>query len=135
MKRFSLVIVIVLSSLLSVAQADRKPKKEPKPPELEVVSLKAVRKERTVEIDCAVRNSGLKPLQRIKLTFELRASEGGVVTARSLDVEEESLAPGEEAEVSVETPDEARAVRITVSALDKEGRLLIVSNAGPVPIE
>jgi hypothetical protein len=139
MSRFA-ALVAILGSLLLFAEPDGKSKKDkknkvPKPPELEVVSLHAARGGKGIELEVKVTNSGVRPLNRVTLVFEFRETEGRIVSAREIQVDQLVLAQGDETELNLETPDQVRAVHVTVAGRDKEGRELVIAQNGPFPIE
>jgi hypothetical protein len=124
------LLFLALVAALHSPAADRK-----KPPDVQVIEMKAVRQDGLVMLDGRVRNSGEKPVQELKMVFEFLTAENTGVTTQNTTLEEEVLAPGSEASFHVEMPDPVRAVRYRVGAFSKGERELNVGNAGPFLIE
>jgi hypothetical protein len=126
------VALLALASLLCSASQKRK---SPKPPEVEVLQVSARRSERLLTLDGRVRNSGERPVLGLTLVFSMMAPGGQVVTRQKGAIEEPVLEPGEEAEFHWKMKDPVRAVDFKIEAVDGNERDLIVSKAGPYPIE
>lgn len=107
----------------------------PKPPDIELVEVKARRDQDRVKVDALVRNCGTKPIQGLRIYFDFRAPRGMVMTRQSGGIEPEVLEPGEEAEIRVQLHDHPRAVDFVVSFEDSAGRELRAARTGPFPIE
>jgi len=127
----SLVVLIVAASAGAAAQKRR----APKPPDLEVVEVAAHRRDGRVSVDGRIRNTSGKPIQGIVLLFDFRAPGRQTVTSQKTQLEEEVLAPGQEAVFRVQLVDPVRAVEFLVGAVDRRSRDLNVAKAGPYPIE
>jgi hypothetical protein len=130
------VVPVLLLTLASFSTAaERKRKDPPKPPEIQILEIAALRGEGRVSLDGRVRNSGERPAAGVILIFDFMAPGRQVITTKRGSLETEKLEPGEEAEFHVYVAEPARAVEIRVQAEDGSGRELKVARAGPHPIE
>jgi hypothetical protein len=132
------ILALILALLLSatLAGADKKKDKPSRPPELTVLKLHAARNDnRRVDLDVTVQNTSPKALRKLRITFEFRDTEDKIIAARNMEADDPDFPAGEEMTLALETPDQVRAVAITVSALDRDGRELYIGNPGPYPIE
>jgi len=127
-------LLLVLLLAVAVSGADKR-KKQPKPPDLQVMEATAQRTEDRIVLDGRIRNSGEKPVMGLVLLFDFLAPGRSVITTQKSSVEEETLEPGSDAVFRVQLNDPVRAVEFQLSAVDKDGRDLRVANAGPFPIE
>jgi hypothetical protein len=128
-----LLACMTLASLfLCFAQQDRNRNPNPACIDVEIAARRNSRG--MVEIDGKVRNSGKQTVRKVKLSFLFVAPDGKVVSKRQAELETPVLAPGDEAEVLLETPDVARAVELRVEA-DRDGAFLEVRKGATVPIE
>lgn len=130
MKR-ALVLLAVLAPLLSGAGQRRK---QPLPPEVEVVQVVARRVENRIELDGTIRNAGEMPAQELVLKFEFLSSGDKVLTVRNGPAPEEYLEPGDECSFYFHLRDEVRAVRFRIRASDRRRDVLKVVKPGPYPI-
>src|ERR1700690_1584638 len=62
-----------------------------------IVEVTAHRGDDMIEIDGRVRNTSDKTIHRVVLSFDFTAPDGSVMTTQTAPVDEEDLAPGEEA--------------------------------------
>jgi hypothetical protein len=131
MKR-AVAALLVLATLL---YSQDKKRKQPKPPDLEILTVAVHRTSEGISIDGRVKNSGLKPLAGLVLLIDFLAPGKEVVTTRNGPVEAEELAPGAEADFRLQINDQNRAVHIRFNAEDKDKRELRVANAGLFTIE
>jgi len=121
--------------LLSLAIASTAAEKKKKPPDVEVVEASAHRGDVTVTVDGRVRNSGEKPIKKLMLLFDFMAPGRQVVTTQKGAIDEELLAPGQEAAFHVELNAPPRSVEFQINAADGSGRELRVAKGGPFSIE
>ncbi len=131
MRRLTLC-VLLLGSLLYPATQKRK---QPKPPELEVLEASAHRTESDVAMDGRVRNTGEKPISGIVLMFDFLEASSKVITTKRIVLDVESLPIGEETDFHVRVADPVRAVEFRINASDRQDRELRVAKNGPFPIE
>jgi hypothetical protein len=129
------LFVLLVTGAAAQRQNRQARTRAPKPPDLEVVEASAHRSEGKISLDGRVRNSGLKPLERLVLIFDLLNASRGVVTTQKAPAEEGLLEPGQESVFRVELNDPVRAVEFRLGATDRNGIDLRVANAGPFIIE
>jgi hypothetical protein len=130
-------LAVLLSAVLLCAALTLLAKKEkkPKPPEVEVVSVVARRSPEGMELDGRVKNTGLKPIIKMRLVFDFFADERVPLTTQSAEIDEALLEPGDEATFRFAVKDIPRAVAYQVSAVDGNKRELEVAKGGPFTIE
>lgn len=128
--RFRLVLLV---ASLSLGAQDKK--KAPKPPDMEVVSATARRSGDAIHFDGTVRNSGLKPLEKVLILVDVFAPNHKPMVQRKSLLEPEYLAPGDEAEFHLAMPDPGQLVTFELQAEDGKSRELRVAKNGPFPIE
>lgn len=110
-------------------------KKQPKPPDIQVLETTAKRTGENIDLDGRVRNTGTKPIQGLTLVFDFLAPGKLVITTQKASIDEDILEPGKEAAFHLVLVDPVRAVKYQLSAVDEEERDLRVGNPGPFPIE
>ena len=125
-------LVILLASLCLLAQ-DKK--KAPKPPDMEIVTASARRNGENIHFDGTVRNTGLKPLEKILILVDVFAPNHKPMVQRKSLLEPEYLAPGDEADFHLAMPDPGQLVEFELQAEDGKSRELRVAKNGPFPIE
>jgi len=131
MKWWLLALFTPASLFLCVAQDQRKPK--PKP--LEVVELQLRRNEDKVLIDGKLRNSGDSKLRSVEVIFYFLSVDKKVVSTRRFALDEDELAPGDEATLMLETTFPARSVSMRMEAQARGERWINLSRSGPFLIE
>ena len=131
LRRLAITLMILVVGL----SASPRKRKEPKPPDLQVVESTARRLEGIVALDGRVRNSSPKPITGLTLIFDFIAPEKLVITTQKTQIDEEVLEPGKETVFRVQLTDPVRAVKYQLSAVDAGGRDLQVANSGPFVIE
>lgn len=109
--------------------------KAPKPPDLTVVECSAKRGEELIEIDAAVRNSGVKPVNEGVLIFHFYSTEHQLLTTQRAPLEDRVLDPGGTSTLHAQMANAARAVTVEVDATDAAGHVFRVAGGGPFPIE
>ena len=114
------ILLVLLAGVLSLPAADKKPKGR-KPPDLEVLEVKARRTEGRVMLDGRVRNSGEKTLTGVVLIFDFLAPGKVPITTQKTTVDEENLEPGRDAVFRAEMVDPVRAVECVLSAAEDQG--------------
>ncbi len=131
MVRFGLLLLAAVSL---AGAADKKTEKY-KGPEVEIRGARAHRSEGVLSVDAQVKNCGVKPIKGLTLLFDFMAPGKAVITTQKLQVDEETVEPGEERAVHVQLNDPVRAVAFRFQAIDKDTRDLRVAKPGPYPIE
>jgi hypothetical protein len=125
-------LVILLASLCLLAQ-DKK--KVPKPPDMEIVTASARRSGDNIHFDGTVRNTGVKPLEKVLILVDVFAPNHKPMVQRKSLLEPEYLAPGDEADFHLAMPDPGQLVEFELQAEDGKSRELRVAKNGPFPIE
>lgn len=131
MKWWLLALFTPASLFLCVAQDQRKPK----PQTLEVVELQLRRNEDKILIDGKLRNNGDSKLRGVEMTFYFLSSDKKVVSTRRFALDEDELAPGDEAALLLETAFPARTVSMRMEARGRGERWINLSRSGPFLIE
>jgi hypothetical protein len=132
--RFLVVLLSAAVSLAAAAGAADK-KQKPKPAVVELQDLKVTVDGTRVNIDGSVHNSGERTIEKLMLSFHFFDSEHKPVTTLKLDIEDESIDPGEDAEIHAAANEPPRAVSMEVTAADRGEKDLKVINPGPYRIE
>lgn len=127
--------VFILLLLAGVGIVSGQKKKEPKPPEIELLEASAHRQGENIAIDGKVRNCGDKPIKKLVLLFDFLDTDKQVLTTRKDSTEQELLAPGEEVEFHSQVPEPPRAALFQINFEDGGGKYLRVMKNGPFPIE
>ncbi len=129
--------LVILASLLLLFAQDKKQdkKKQPKPPDMEVVSASARRSGDMIHFDGTIRNSGTKPLEKVQILVDVFAPGHKPMVQRRSALEPEYLAPGDEADFRLAMPDPGQLVEFELQAEDGKARELRVAKNGPFPIE
>lgn len=109
--------------------------KKGKSPEVSVIQVTCRRLGDDVALDGRLKVGGMKPLKKIRLLFDFLGTDRQLLETKRGEVEEDLLAPGEEAEFHVRVADPVRAVLYSIRAEDGDGRELNVDKSGPFPIE
>jgi hypothetical protein len=123
------LLIAAVAFCLCVSGADRK-----KPPDVQVMDIKAQRDGEFTVIDGRVRATGPKPIAHLVLAFDFMAPGRVMITSKKVAMDEDMLESGAESAFHAETACPAKAVEYMVRAL-KDGRSeLNVGNAGPHPI-
>jgi hypothetical protein len=123
---------LILLQLASVCVAA--PKKG-KSPEVSVVQVICRRVGDDVALDGRLKVGGARPLKKIRLLFDFLGTDKQLLETKRGEVDEDLLAPGEEAEFHLRVADPVRAVLYSIRAEESDGRELNVERAGPFPIE
>ena len=124
-----------VAAFLCVLAAAPQAKKKPKPAELEIVEIHAVRNGEKVQIDGRVRNTGDIRAQEVQLIFYFVAPDKKTVSTRRGPLESPDIQPGEQAVFTLESPAPVRAAFVRLEAVAKGERFLKLSNDGPFPVE
>ena len=113
--------------------ADRKEK--PKPAVVDIQNLKAALDGSKINIDGVVHNSGERPIEQLVLSFHFFDTDHKPVTTLKLEVQEEEIGSGEDAEIHAASNEPPRAVSLEVTAAERGERNLKVLHPGPYPID
>lgn len=131
MKWWLLAFITLASLFLCVAQDQRKQKGAC----LNVVEFKAARKEDSILLDGKFRNDGETAIQYAVLVLYFVGPDKQVVATRKTDLDATDIQPGEETEISLETPFPARAVAVRIDCQTRLERWIELTRHGPFPIE
>ncbi len=133
MKPLAVALLALASLLFGAGQKRNQPKL--KPPEVVVLDASARRVDGRVALDGRLKNAGERPAQGLILLFDFMAPGRQVITTKRGPIDEELLAPGQEAEFHAHIVDPVRAVEFRIAAEDASGRDIKVQRPGPFPIE
>lgn len=125
----------LVAAFLLLGSASFPAEKKRHAPEVEVVEISVRRAGPNITLDGKVRNVSDKPQHGLNVLFDFGGTEHQVISSNKTAVAGEDVAPQDEEEFHVQTPDLARAVEVTVRAEDKNDKVLRVDKAGPYPIE
>jgi len=126
-------LLILSAAVLCLLAQDKK--KTPKPAELEIMNATARRSGESIHFDGTVRNTGTKPLAKVLILVDVFAPNHKPMVQRRSALENELLAPGDEADFHLAMPDPGQLVEFELQAEDGKARELRVSKNGPFPIE
>lgn len=130
-----LVFLRVLAGVLLCGSLPAQRQKAPKPPDLEILEIHAVRTPEGIEIDGKVRNTSARTWIQVQLLIDFIGTGRKPLATRRGPIEITELASGEESEFRLRVPDNGKAIDIAVNAEDVDKRDLTVRNAGPFRIE
>jgi hypothetical protein len=121
--------------LFSIVLSCLAQKKQPKPPEVELLQVAAHREETLINIDGRVKNVGEKPLRGLTVLFDFLDSDNHVLASMKGGVEEPALSPGDETEFHAQLQAPARATSFQVNFADGGGKDLRLAKSDVLPIE
>jgi hypothetical protein len=124
--------VVILCAMVALA-ADKKQK--PKPAVVELQGLKVTIDGSQLNIDGTVHNSGERTIEKLVLWFHFFDTGHQPVSTLKMEIDDETIDPGEDAEIHAAAHEPARAVSLEVTAADRGEKELKVVNPGPYPIE
>ena len=126
--------LILCAALLGAALgAEKKPK--PKPAVVELQGLKVTLEGSKINIDGAVHNSGERTIEKLVLSFHFFDTDHQPVTTLKLEIDDETIDPGDDSELHAAANEPPRAITMEVSAADRGEKDLKVVNPGPYRIE
>jgi hypothetical protein len=126
-------ILLALLLGLTAEAADKKAK--PKPAVVEIQGLKVAVDGTKIDIDGVVHNSGERTIEKLVLSFHFFDSDHQPVTTLKLEIDDETIDPGEDAEIHAAANEPPRAISMEVTAADRGEKDLKVVNPGPYRIE
>ena len=127
--------IFVLAALPVALLLSQNNKKTPKPPDLEVVEVTATRHGDEIHVDGKVKNTGLKPLEKVAVIVDFFAPNRKPMVSKRGPVDAEVLEPGEEADFKLAMADPGQLVAIELQAVDRRERDLRLSRTGPFSID
>jgi hypothetical protein len=125
-------LFLVLAGMLLLG-ADKKQK--PKPAVVELQGLKVTVDGSKINIDGTVHNRGERTIEKLVLSFHFLDSENKPVTTLKLELDDDTIDPGEDSEIHAAANEPPRAVSMEVTAADRGEKDLKVVNPGPYRIE
>jgi hypothetical protein len=127
-------ILLIVMVLLSAAHgADKKQK--PKPAVVDIQGLKVTLEGTKINIDGTLHNAGERTIEKLVLSFHFFDTEHKPVTVLRLEIDDETIDPGEDAEIHAAANEPPRAISMEITAADHGERDLKVVNPGPYQIE
>jgi hypothetical protein len=126
---------LTLAFALLCAAAAAGQKQKPKPAVVELQALKVTLDGSQIGIDGTVHNSGERTIEKLVLSFHFLDSEHQPVSTLKLEVDDETIGPGEDAEIHAAAHEPPRAVSVEVTASARGEKELKVINPGPYQIE
>lgn len=126
--RLALACALVMPWLGSAQERRR-------PAELTVKEFNARRDAGLVHIDALLANTGERRAGSVIVVLEFLAPGRQTVSERESPLDEDSIEPGDEVPLSLETPFQPRVVEIRITARDRSGRDIKVNRPGPYRIE
>ena len=130
MIRWLLPVVLLVMDIQGLAQ-----RKQPKPPEVELLEVTAHREEGRINVDGRVKNVGEKPVKGLTVLYDFLDSDKHVIASMKGDVEEALLEPGAEAEFHAQLQAPPRATSFQVNFADGGGKDLRPAKSEIFPIE
>lgn len=125
--------VVVLLCAVATLAADKKQKA--KPAVVELQDFKVVIEGKQLNIDGTVHNRGERTIEKLVLAFHFFDTDHQPVSTLKMDVDEETIDPGDDAEIHAAAHEPPRAVSVEVTASDRGEKDLKVLNPGPYQIE
>jgi hypothetical protein len=117
------------------AAPQRKPRKEPRKSDIQLVRLASTRQEGRITYEGTIKITGEKPVTGLTLQFEFFESRRVLLSQQKIQIDQTTLAPGDEKQFSIQGSDVPRAVSFRVQAYDASGRDLNVAGEGPYPLD
>ena len=108
--------------------------KKPKSPDVEIVEIKISRVSDYLTVDGTVRVTGEKPVVNLELRFDFLGNGKVWLATRQVQVDEQRLEPGDEADFHAQTGYLQNAVAYKIRAFLSGERELSVAKPGPYPI-
>jgi hypothetical protein len=131
--RFLTVLFGTVLLLFAASGADKKQK--PKPAVVEIQGMKVTVDGSKINIDGNVHNSGERTIEKLVLSFHFFDTDHQPVTTLKLELDDETIDPGEDAEVHAAANEPPRAISMEITAADRGEKDLKVVNPGPYRIE
>jgi hypothetical protein len=129
------VLLLTVTALVTLGAPAADKKQKPKPAVVEIQGLKVTLDGSKISIDGAVHNSGERTIEKLVLSFHFYDTEHKPLTTLKLAFDEDTIEPGEDAEIHAAAYEPPRAVSMEVTAADRGEKDLKVVNPGPYPIE
>lgn len=128
----ALAAILALASLWFSQERKGKP---PRPPDVRVIEIKALREPAHITVDGRLTIGPEKPLRGLVVFFEFLAPGGAMISRQQTQVSDEELAPDQETSFHVQTVHVPRAVQVRLEAQDGRGQPIRLDKPGPYTIE
>ena len=129
------VLFLTVTALVTLGALGADKKQKPKPAVVEIQGLKVTVDGSKINIEGAVHNSGERTIEKLVLSFHFFDTEHKPLTTLKLEFDEDTIEPGEDAEIHAGAYEPPRAVSMEVTAADRGEKDLKVVNPGPYPIQ
>lgn len=126
-------LIVLFSAFLLLTAGEKKEK--PKPAVVELQGLKVAVDGTHISIEGELRNKGERTIEKLVLLFHFFDTSHQQITILKLEIDDETIDPGEEAEIHAEANEPPRSVSMEVTAADRGEKDLKIVNPGPYPIE
>jgi hypothetical protein len=126
-------VAALLTCPLTATAAEKKQK--PKPAVVEIQGLKVTLDGTKISIDGTVHNAGERVIEKLVLYFHFFTTDHKPVSTLKLEIDDETIDPGDDAEVHAGAYEPPRAVSMEITAADHGEKDLKVINPGPYPIQ
>ena len=130
-----LTALAIVTLLFSDSAPAANKKQKPKPAVVEIQGLKVTLDGTHVNIDGNLHNAGERTIEKLVLSFHFFDTEHKPVTVLRLEMEDETIDPGEDSEIHAAANEPPRSVSMEITAADRGERDLKVVNPGPYQIE
>ena len=130
-----MLTVVACITVLLAGVAVAAEKKKPKPAVVEMQGLKVSIDGSKINIDGVVHNSGERTIEKLVLSFHFFDSEHKPLSTLKLEIDDDTIDPGEDAEIHAAAYEPPRCVSMEVTAADRGEKDLKVVNPGPYRIE
>lgn len=111
------------------------PQRKPRKSDIQLVRLASTRQEGRITYEGTVKITGERPVTGLTLQFEFFESRRVLLSQQKIQIDQTTLAPGDEKQFSIQGSDVPRAVSFRVQACDAGGRDLTVAGEGPYPLD
>jgi hypothetical protein len=109
--------------------------KKQKPAVVELQGLKVAIEGSQINIDGTVHNSGERTIEKLVLSFHFFDTDHQAISTLKMEVDEETIHAGDDAEIHAAAHEPPRAVSLEVTASARGEKDLKVINPGPYQIE
>lgn len=130
MTRRNLIAVLATTPAVRAQNKATRPKYE-----VQLLRVSAHVEDSRINIDGRVRNSAAKPIENLRVIFEILDPSGQVLTKQQGPIEESLLDVGEEGSFHVQLAWHARTHAFRIGFEDGSGRELRADKPGPFPID
>jgi hypothetical protein len=122
--RFAVLSCAFVSLLVCAPLTAQRKGKQEKPPEIELIEGSARRQTGNILVDGKIRNCGEKPIKNLVIYFHFFDADRQEITTRKGGVDQDILAPGDEAEFHAQVEEPPRATYYRIDFEDGGGKYL-----------